>query len=35
MAAGMHKMNKNRPPEERQTCIDCHKGVAHPYPSEA
>ena len=35
MAVGMHTMNKNRAPEERQTCIDCHKGVAHPYPSEA
>ncbi len=32
MAVGMHTMNKNRDPAERETCIDCHVGVAHPYP---
>ncbi|MGL4712235.1 MAG: NapC/NirT family cytochrome c, partial [Shewanella sp.] len=19
-------------PEDRKTCVDCHNGVAHPYP---
>jgi cytochrome c-type protein NapC len=32
MAIGMHRMNHNRAPEERQTCVDCHKGETHPYP---
>lgn len=32
MAIGVHTMNRNRDPAERQTCVDCHLGVAHPYP---
>ncbi len=35
MAAGMHTMNASRPESERQQCVDCHTGIAHPYPSEA
>ena len=32
MAVNVHRFNANRDADERQTCIDCHKGVAHPYP---
>lgn len=32
MAKRMHALNFKRPEEKRKTCIDCHKGVAHPYP---
>lgn len=32
MAVNVHRFNANRDPGERQTCIDCHVGVAHPYP---
>ncbi|MCH4295197.1 NapC/NirT family cytochrome c [Shewanella sp. 3B26] len=32
MAVRMHSNNFKKEPEKRKTCIDCHKGVAHPYP---
>ncbi len=32
MAVGMHTMNKRRAPEDRETCVDCHVGIVHPYP---
>ncbi|GAA5194928.1 NapC/NirT family cytochrome c [Ferrimonas gelatinilytica] len=32
MAKTMHSRNAAKDPEERKTCVDCHKGVAHPYP---
>ncbi|WP_028116158.1 NapC/NirT family cytochrome c [Ferrimonas senticii] len=32
MAKRMHAKNFEKAPEDRKTCIDCHKGVAHPYP---
>ncbi|MBT1445215.1 NapC/NirT family cytochrome c [Shewanella sp. JM162201] len=32
MAVRMHSNNFKKDPAERKTCIDCHKGVAHPYP---
>ena len=32
MAVGMHTLNKGRSPEDRQTCVDCHVGIVHPYP---
>ncbi|QSX29952.1 NapC/NirT family cytochrome c [Shewanella cyperi] len=33
-AVRMHKNNAKKAPEKRKTCIDCHRGVAHPYPKE-
>ncbi|MBY5991044.1 NapC/NirT family cytochrome c [Ferrimonas balearica] len=32
MAQRMHARNFEKAPEDRKTCVDCHKGVAHPYP---
>ncbi|WP_445946795.1 NapC/NirT family cytochrome c [Shewanella sp.] len=32
MAVRMHHKNSKKVPPERQTCIDCHKGIVHPYP---
>ncbi|SHI15804.1 NapC/NirT family cytochrome c [Ferrimonas marina] len=32
MAARMHAANYKKEPDQRRTCVDCHKGVAHPYP---
>ena len=34
MAVRMHTMNFKKAPESRKTCVDCHKGVAHPYPKK-
>ncbi len=33
MAVRMHTNNFKKDPEARKTCVDCHKGVAHPYPT--
>lgn len=32
VAKKMHAMNFKKAEDKRKTCIDCHKGVAHPYP---
>lgn len=32
MAVRMHAMNFKKPADKRKTCVDCHRGVAHPYP---
>ena len=32
MAINVHRANARREPAERKTCVDCHVGVAHPYP---
>ncbi|WP_028116159.1 NapC/NirT family cytochrome c [Ferrimonas senticii] len=32
MAKRMHTRNFEKAAEDRKTCVDCHKGVAHPYP---
>jgi len=32
MAKRMHSNNFKKTEDKRKTCIDCHKGVAHPYP---
>ncbi|MBY5993515.1 NapC/NirT family cytochrome c [Ferrimonas balearica] len=32
MARRMHERNFAKDPADRKTCVDCHKGVAHPYP---
>jgi len=32
MAKMMHKNNFKKGPDNRKTCVDCHKGVAHFYP---
>lgn len=34
MAVNVHRFNANRDPAERQTCVDCHTGVAHPFPED-
>ncbi|WP_407644361.1 NapC/NirT family cytochrome c [Ferrimonas aestuarii] len=37
MAKKMHAMNFKKlqtKPEKYKTCVDCHKGVAHPYPKK-
>lgn len=34
IAKRMHAMNFKKPEDKRKTCIDCHKGVAHPYPKK-
>jgi nitrate/TMAO reductase-like tetraheme cytochrome c subunit len=34
MAKKMHENNFKKAPEDRKTCVDCHKGVAHPYPKK-
>jgi len=32
IARRMHERNYAKPEDERKTCVDCHRGVAHPYP---
>ncbi len=34
MAKRMHSRNFKKDPEKRKTCIDCHKGIVHPYPKK-
>lgn len=34
MAVRMHAMNFKKDADKRKTCVDCHKGVAHPYPKK-
>lgn len=34
LALRMHKKNAAKAEGERKTCVDCHKGVAHPYPKD-
>ncbi|MBR9728749.1 NapC/NirT family cytochrome c [Shewanella intestini] len=34
MAKMMHSRNAKQEGAKRKTCIDCHKGVAHPYPKK-
>ncbi|WP_394129378.1 NapC/NirT family cytochrome c [Shewanella maritima] len=34
MAKRMHERNANQEGDKRKTCVDCHKGVAHPYPKK-
>jgi cytochrome c-type protein NapC len=32
MAVRRHHKNSKKSADDRQTCIDCHKGIVHPYP---
>ncbi|WP_153913062.1 NapC/NirT family cytochrome c [Shewanella sp. TC10] len=34
MAKRMHERNAKQEGDKRKTCVDCHKGVAHPYPKK-
>ena len=34
MAKRMHSKNFKKDIEKRKTCIDCHKGIVHPYPKK-
>lgn len=34
MAKRMHSRNFKKDIEKRKTCIDCHKGIVHPYPKK-